>query len=122
MNAVAKNPYYAAAERALKRQGGFYSVADIVEGTKTGQFQSFSNGESWAVTRIAMFPQRTALEVVFMLGKYEELIELEKQVIQFAAVQNIDVMFAYGRPGYLIKPFEGWKTVSALFMKELNHG
>ena len=122
MNAVVKNPYFKAAERALQRQGGFYSVADIIEGTKTGYFQSFSRGESWAVTRIAKFPQRTALEVVFMLGNAEELQELEKEVIKFAQSNNIDVMFAYGRGGYLIKAFRGWRIVSALFMKELKDG
>lgn len=122
MGISVKNPYYLAAERALKRQGGFYTIEDIIERVKTGEFQSFSNGESWAVTRIAVYPQRTALEVVFILGIGEELQELEKEVEAFAKAHGATAMYAYGRPGYLTRAFKGWSVVSALFLKDISNG
>lgn len=122
MNAVFKHPNQVAAERALERQGGFYTFADILEGVRTGHFQSFSYGESMAVTRIANFPRKTAIEVVFMVGAEEELRVLEDQILQFGRDRNVKHFFAYGRPGYTKKAFGGWSMVSSLFVKELKDG
>lgn len=119
---IVKHPNHSAAERALERQGGFYTFADILEGVKTGHFQSFAYGESMAVTRIAKFPRKSAIEVVFMVGTDEELHVLEEQILKFGADQGVNTFFAYGRPGYTKKAYEGWRMVSSLFVKEINHG
>lgn len=122
MNAVVKHPYKEAAERALERQGGFYTFADILEGVKIGKFQSFAYGESMAVTRVVKYPRKWAIEIVFMIGTEDELMMLEDQVLKFGRDQNIKDFYAYGRPGYIQKAFRGWRMVSALFVKELKDG
>lgn len=122
MNAVIKHPYYTAAERALAKAGGFYIVADVLEEVRKGNFQSFSNGESWAVTRIATYPRKTALEIVFMIGNERELQELEADVIEFARANGATIGYALGRKGFIDKAFSGWKMVAALFIKDFTHG
>lgn len=122
MNAIAKHPYAEAAERALKKQGGFFILADIMEGVKTGEFQSHANGDSWAITRIARYPRKTALEIVFMIGEAEELKALEEEVVKFARDHGATIGYAIGRKGYTDKAFPGWKMVAALFIKDLTHG
>lgn len=122
MNAVVKHPYHDLAERALARHGGFYIFADILDGVKRGDFQSFSYGESMAVTRIAVYPRKTAIEIVFMVGTEEELQLLEEQVLKFGRDKGIKDFYAYGRVGYLKKKFKGWRAVATLFVKELKDG
>ena len=106
----------------LTRFGGFYTVDDVVEMVRDGRMQSFTLGDSWAVTQIAEFPRKRVLDIVFMVGDAAELELLEADLIGFAREQGIDYMMANGRMGFLHKKFSGWKAKSITFVKDLNDG
>lgn len=109
-------------DRVLERLGGFYVLEDIIEGIGKGDFQSFAHRDSWAVTRIAEFPRRTAIEVLFMVGTLPDLRVVEKDIIEFARKHDITIGLANGRLGFLNKAFPGWKASTATFIKDFTHG
>ena len=106
----------------LEEFGGFYTFEDILTEIQTGKMQSFTKGDSWAVTQVCNFPQKQALDVVFMVGDIETLKELELELIEFARNNSITSLMANGRKGFIREAFEGWTMRSATFVKDLNDG
>ena len=48
------HPYHAKLARVLERMGGLYTVQDILNLIAIGKMQSFTEGDSWAVTQIVI--------------------------------------------------------------------
>ena len=51
------HPYHAKLARILDRIGGLYSVSDILGAIAAGHMQSFTEGDSWAITKVVQFPR-----------------------------------------------------------------
>lgn len=117
-----KHPFQVRVERMLKRYGGFYTFSDILRCIETGQMQSFTLGESWAVTQVLTFPRKTILNIVFVVGHLEELKLLSADLEFWAKERGIECGMANGRLGWIKKAFPGWKQVSATFIKDLTDG
>lgn len=110
--------------RALFVGGDTHTLMDIFLGLQFGKLQSFAQGNAWAVTQIAEFPQKKILEIILAVGEdVQEVLALEAVIIQFCKMQGIREMRAYGRPGW--RKFAkglGWKETTRTFTKFLPPG
>jgi hypothetical protein len=116
------HPLKETVEQLLAERGGLYTFDDIVALVRAGQMQSFSLNDSWAVTQVCEFPQKKALNIVFMVGDLDDLEILEADLIGFAREHGCDLGFADGRMGFMRKAFPGWNMVSATFVKDFTDG
>lgn len=105
------------AEKALKDGGGFYDLPDLLSAIEAGTMQSFSHGESWAVTQLQVYPRKRVCEIVLVVGDTKDLPPLEQQVIQFAREQQCDMVRAIGRFGWHRKRTAGWNTTNAVYAR-----
>jgi hypothetical protein len=115
-------PYHAKLAKALDRQGGLWTLQDILERLADGRMQSFVAGNSWLICQISVFPQRRVLEVIALVGDLEDYRALDAKLTKFANKMDVDLVSAYGRRGW--KPFGtelGWKVKATnyLFQKDL---
>jgi len=116
------HPYKLEVEEMLLKFGDLYSFEDILECIAAGKMQSFALMDSWAVTQICEFPKRRVLDIVFVVGDIPTLELLESDIIGFARQQNISLLSANGRKGFIREAFDGWTMVSATFIKDLSDG
>lgn len=101
----------------LLAQGGFYTFQDILDKVYAGNMQSFSVGDSIAITQVLEFPQKTAVEIMLAFGELDELREVEKQIVEFKDRIGADLVMATGRLGWNKVRSEGWKLVSANYVR-----
>jgi hypothetical protein len=114
--------YHRKLERALKVQGGLYTLADILERLADGRMQSFVHNNSWAITQISVYPAKRLLEIVAAIGDLGDCRILHGRVLAFANEMNVDLVAAYGRRGWARDAERhGWKikTISYLYHKEM---
>ena len=104
------HPYHRKLTRVLDRMGGYYTAQDILSAIAVGKMQSFVEGDSWAVTQIALYPRAKVLEVLVALGNIDELRILHDRLLIFAAEIGASVIAAYGRRGWFPDAQRrGWK-------------
>lgn len=103
--------------RVLEQQGGFYTLEDILDLIQEGRMQSFADQDTWVVTQVNDFPRKKVLEIVFVIGDRDKLREMEPRIEEYRREIQADLMMATGRLGWLTKHFDGWKPVSANFIK-----
>ena len=48
--------------------GGLYTLHDILTAIAEGKMQSFVEGDTWAITKIAVFPRARLLEIMIVVG------------------------------------------------------
>ena len=85
MTAHVPHPYYAKLKRVLARAGDLYTVQDILDELDANKMQSFVEGESVAITRIALYPRCKVVEVLAVVGKVDEARVLHDRVLIFAS-------------------------------------
>lgn len=117
------HPYHAKLARVLDRMGGTRTVQDILSAIAAGKMQSFIDGDSWVITQVVDFPRARVLEIVAAIGDRAECLRIhDERLLQYARDNDIGLLQAYGRRGWLGDARErGWKvkTVSYLFQREL---
>jgi hypothetical protein len=116
------HPYHRKLARVLDRMGGLYTTCDILAAIAEGQMQSFAENDSWAITRIAQFPRARLLEILAAVGDLDECRILHDRVLQFARDNDIGLVSAYGRRGWIPDAkARGWKVkaVNYLYHKEM---
>lgn len=116
------HPYHRHLARALDRWGGVYTVSDILAAISEGKMQSFTEGDSWAITQVVQFPRARMLEILLVLGDLEACRKLHDRVLQYARDNDISLIQAYGRRGWINDAERrGWrvKTTSFLYQREL---
>lgn len=116
------HPYHQKIDETLEAFGGFYTFEDLLDLIGRGEMQSFSVGDSWAVTQICDFPQKRAISIEFAIGDLEELKELESQIDEFAKKHEINYIMANGRLGFDFVKTDGWRKVSSTYVKDLSNG
>lgn len=121
MNTHVAHPFKAKVDRILERCGGYYLFEDIVEYVKSGKMQGHVFGDSWAVTEIIDTPRKRVVNVVLVVGRLSDMVQLDAQVTEWAEVKmKADMMVGHARNGW--KDFgkeQGWRNVSAVYMKDL---
>ena len=116
--------YHRKLARLLDRMGGVYLLDDILTAISEGRMQSFVEGNSWAITKIADFPRARQLELIAYVGDLADVDALHAKILAYADEVNAGLLSTYGRLGWLREgSFErlGWrlKAKSQLYLKEL---
>jgi hypothetical protein len=111
LTAHVPHPYLAKLARVLARMGGLYTVDDILEAIYARRMQSFVEGESVAITRVALYPRAKVVEVLAVVGNLDEARVLHDRVLEFAAREGASIILAYGRVGWANDARgRGWKV------------
>ena len=116
------HPHHRKLKRLLDRMGGLYTLHDILTAIAEGKMQSFVEGDTWAITKIAVFPRARLLEIMIVVGDLKDCQKLLDRIYQFADENDIGLVQAYGRRGWFNHPLtSGWKirTKSYLYQREL---
>jgi len=116
------HPFHKKLAAVLDRMGNLYTPQDILNAIAIGKMQSFTDGDSWAVTQIAITPRTEMLEIVFTLGNLSECRILHDRILQYARDHDIGLVQSYGRRGWNGEARRhGWKvrTTSYLYQREL---
>lgn len=116
------HPYHLKLARVLDRMGAVYTVQDILTAIASDRMQSFAEEESWAITQVVNFPRARMLEILAAIGDLEQCRKLHDRIINYAIDNNISLIQAYGRRGWLPDAKKnGWKvkTVSYLYQREM---
>lgn len=100
-------------------EGGLYEWEDILEAMANGSMQSFSDGQSFVLTRIVDYPRKRVLEILLLVGTVEEIHATEPRVIQFAQDHGCEAIIGYGRLGWEGVMPDGWRKVFSFYIKEL---
>ena len=107
------HPYHARLKSVLARMGGLYTFNDIMSLVAQNQMQSWAEGDSWALTRIGIYPRGKAVEVMAVVGTLEESRILHDRIIEFANEVGAKVIQAYGRMGWKDDAeSRGWEIVA----------
>jgi hypothetical protein len=110
---VTAHPYHAKLQRVLDRMGNLYTVNDILSEVAANKMQSWVEGESWALTRIGLYPRAKVVEVLAVVGKLDEARKLHDRILVFAAEIGAGVIQAYGRSGWMPDAQRrGWKVIA----------
>jgi hypothetical protein len=111
------HPYHKKLARLLDRMGGLYSVQDILNAIAAGRMQSFTQGDSWAITRIMDHPRGRSLEIFAVVGSLDDLRILHDRLVMYAFEIVAKVVTAYGRKGWLNDARRrGWKVKARSFV------
>jgi hypothetical protein len=116
--------YHRKLSRLLDRMGGTYLLSDILIAIAEGRMQSFVEGNSWAITKVADFPRARQLELVAYVGDLADVDALHAKILAYADEVNAGLLSTYGRLGWLregsFRRF-GWrlKSTNHLYVKEL---
>jgi hypothetical protein len=108
--------------RLLEHMGGIYTIEDLLARIADGRMQSFVAGNSWAVTQVAIFPRAKVLEIVALAGERDGFEELHERVLAYAQENDIGLISAYGRRGWIKEANRhGWKVKATnyLYHREL---
>ena len=107
------HPYNKKLARVLARAGNLYTLNDILTELAQNKMQSFVEGESVAITRIAVYPRAKVVEVLAVIGRIDEARALHDRILIFAAEVGARVIQAYGRHGWLHDAQRrGWKVIA----------
>ena len=107
------HPYHAKLKRVLDRLGGLYTLNDILSLVARNEMQSWVEGESWALTRIAIYPRAKVVEVLAVVGRLDEARVLHDRILIFAAEVGAGVIQAYGRTGWMPDAKRrGWRVLA----------
>jgi hypothetical protein len=107
------HPYQRKLQRVLDRMGNLYTVNDILTEVAANKMQSWVEGESVAITRIALYPRAKVVEVLAVVGKLDEARRLHDRILVFAAEIGAGVIQAYGRSGWMPDAHRrGWKVIA----------
>ena len=105
--------------RALEVSGNLYTLSDIEEGLNSGSLQSHVEGDTWAITQVHDWPQRRAVNILFVIGSIEDTAELEAKIEKWAKDINANLLTATGREGWWKVRTPGWKTTGTLYSKDI---
>ena len=105
------HPYHKKLARGLDLMGGLYLINDILSLIARNEMQSFVEGDSWAITRVAQFPRAKVVEVLAVVGNLDEARILHDRILVFAAEIGAGIVQAYGRKGWMPDAARrGWRV------------
>lgn len=101
----------------LAEHGGLYTVDDILHAISGGHMQSFAEGDTWVITQVNEYPQKTVLEIVVVVGTLDDLHAVEPRLMAYKEEIGADLVRATGRMGWLRRKFDGWSALSVNFIR-----
>jgi len=108
--------------RALEQAGGIYTLDDIDLALSTGNMQSHTADGTWVITQVHDFPQKRAVDVLYVIGDLRGAYAVDKVVEKWAIGIGAELMTAIGRDGWAKRLGPGWMKAGTFYCKDLNHG
>ena len=108
--------------RVLDAMGGLYLVDDLLSAIAEDRMQSFSIGNSWAITQVNQFPRAKRLQIIAAVGDMGDMVALHDRILDYAADINAGLVSTLGRRGWMPQAREhGWrlKAKNYLYHKEM---
>ena len=90
---------------------------DVELGLAVGEFHLFECGDSVAITS----PFGPVLRIGLAGGELEELVNVEKQILNFASKEGYKMVEIVGRPGWE-KVLDGYERVAVMLRKAVGYG
>jgi hypothetical protein len=100
-----------------------HTFQDIVEGVTRGQYQFWPGERSCMVTELIIYPQRKGVNVFLAGGDLDEILEMEKDLTEWAKIIGADHLSLTGRTGWTRALKEaGWGHPMVCLTKEITDG
>lgn len=107
-------------ERGLREMGGTHTLADLLDGIEIGSLQSFTEGETWAITTIVDTPQKRILEIWLVVGDMADAEILHDKVEEYARAHGCHMLRTIARRGWTRQADRhGWTNGHTVYLKEL---
>lgn len=106
-------------EDALEHCDGTHKFDDVAESISKGSMQLWSSPKGCIVTEIVVYPRKTVLHVFLGGGELEQILDMDKDVKEWATKQGCTASTMSGRSGWK-KPLAGlgWKPTQTSYIKE----
>jgi hypothetical protein len=103
----------------LEYSGGTHTFSDVVNGLNKGVLQLWPTPRGCIVTEIVVYPKKKVLNVFLGGGELDQILDMHKDVMDWAKVQGCTALSMSGRSGWK-KPLKehGWKTQHVSYVKE----
>lgn len=107
-------------EDALERGDDTHDYEDIVAGITSGKMQLWPAKDSCLVTEIIKYPKKKAINMFLIGGKLDTVLDMEKDVIEWAKAQKCDLIIGTGRKGWkkVLSPL-GYQEAHITMAKEI---
>jgi hypothetical protein len=105
--------------RALKLGDNLYTLDDIEAQLATGNMQGHVEGDTWAITQVHDYPNRKAVNILFVVGTLENSLKLEAKVESWSKDIGADLLMAIGRGGWWQFRTPGWRMIGTLYSKDI---
>jgi hypothetical protein len=108
--------------RVLDAMGGLYLVDDLLSAIAEDRMQSFSIGNSWAITQVNQFPRAKRLQIVAAVGDMGDMVALHDRILEYASDINAGLVSTIGRRGWMPQAREhGWrlKAKNYLYQRDM---
>lgn len=106
-------------ELMLQAFGGLYDFEDILTAIENGEMQSFTDGDTWIVTRISTYPRKRVMEILVAVGDYEGVLRLQPEVVALAREHQCDILWTIARSGWERLMTPGWDKTAAVYVRAL---
>jgi hypothetical protein len=107
-------------EDALEYSGGTHDFKDVVDAVISGEMQLWSGDNCCTVTLFTVYPKKTFLHVFLAGGDLDEILEIEKSMVEFARHHGCDGLTLSGRVGWkkVLRDI-GWNEQLMMLRKEI---
>jgi hypothetical protein len=106
-------------DKALKLDGGLFTLDDIEDHLRSGKIQGHVEGDTWVLTQIHDWPQRRAVNIMYLVGSMENALKLEPKLECWAKANGANLLTAMGRESWVEFKTPGWKKIGSLFSKDI---
>lgn len=108
-------------ERALKESGHMYSLADIEQALETGDMQSHTINDFWAITQVHDYPQGRSVSIMLAVGDMAGAILMEEEIQRWAKGIGAKTITAIGRSGWWKHRTPGWRKLGTVYSKDIDN-
>jgi hypothetical protein len=105
--------------RALAISGDLYDIHDIEAHLLEGKLQGHVEGDTWAITQVHDWPQKRAVNILYIIGSLSDTEQLEVKIEEWAKSIGATMLTAVGRESWWNRRTPGWKKVGTLYSKDI---
>lgn len=107
-------------EDALEYSGGTHDYKDVVDAVLAGNMHLWAGDKGCTVTLFTVYPKKKFLHVFLAGGDLDEILEIEKSMVEFAKQFSCDGLTLSGRVGWkkVLRDI-GWNESFLTLKKEI---
>jgi hypothetical protein len=107
-------------EDALEYSGGTHDYKDVSDSVLKGEMHLWSGEKCCTVTLFTVYPKKRFLHVFLAGGDLDEILEIEKSMVEFAKQTGCDGLTLSGRVGWkkVLRDI-GWSESFLTLIKEI---